>query len=307
MKRLNPKTEVIDGYKVSAEMKKVWQVELDILAEFDRICKKYNLKYIMFDGSLLGVIRHGGIIPWDDDIDVAMTREEFDKFKKVAAKELKKPYFFQTTLNDNVFRSIGQIRNSETTAIMYNEFLKNANQGIFIDIFIMDKLPMNKVKRRTQRRRCRIMKSLLRFYRTYECKEQHSFKSKMIKGFLNVFYGIVGYERFFKHYEKVCAKYNKTDSREYNIVEYVYDDRIIRAEHLEELAEYDFHYMKVPGPKDAEQFLTDYFGDWKTPVVGKDDHGSMFFDAEKPYTEYLNYSVDELKAIGKKKWLDKKR
>lgn len=305
MKKLNPKTEVIDGYEVSAEMKKVWQVELDILSEIDRICKKHKIKYFLFDGSLLGAIRHGGIIPWDDDIDIAMTRDEFNKFAEVAGKELEKPYFFQTTLNDKVFRSIGQVRNSETTAIMYREFLKEANQGIFVDIFIIDKLPMNKVKRAIQRKRCTIMKSLLRFYRVYECKEKYGVKSKVIKFLLDIFYGIVGYERFFKHYEKVCAKYNKTDSKEWNIVEYAYDDRIIRGEHLENFVEYDFNYLKIPGPKDAEQFLTDYFGDWKTPVVGQDDHGNMFFDAEKSYREYLNCSVDELKKIGEKKWLKK--
>ena len=306
MKKLNLKTETIDGYEVSSAMKKVWKVEHDILAEFDRICKKYDLKYIMFDGSLLGLIRHhGGFIPWDDDIDVAMTREEFEKFRKIAQKELKEPYFFQTTLNDKVFRSIGQIRNSETTAIMYKEFLKEANQGIFIDIFIIDKLPKNKLKRLVQKRRCRMMKSLLRFYRVYECKEKHGVKSKIIKFLLDIFYGIFGYENFFKHYEKVCAKYNKTDSTECNIIEYGYDDRIIRLKHLEKTKMCDFYDLRVPIPEEAEEFLTDYFGDWKTPVIGKDDHGNMFFDTEKSYREYLRCSMDELMKIGEKKWLKK--
>ena len=305
MKRLNPKEEVIDGYKVSSDMKKVWQVELDLLAELDRVCKKYDLKYIMFDGSLLGVIRHGGIIPWDDDIDVLMMRDDYDKLLEVAEKEFKKPFFLQNPLNDNLYRGHSQLRNSDTTAIMYDEFNRDANQGIFIDIFVADKLPKNKLKRKIQRRRCRICKSLLRFQRVYDCKEVHNLKSKIIHGILSVFFGIIGYKNFFKHYEKLCAKYNNTNSDVCNINEYLYNAREIRMEHMNNLTTYDFHYMKVPGPKDAEQFLTDYFGDWKTPVIGSDDHGNMFFDAEKPYTEYLDYSIDELKKLGEKKWLKK--
>ena len=305
MKRLNPKSETRSGYKISAEMKKVWQVELDILAELDRVCRKNNLKYMLFDGSLLGAIRHKGIIPWDDDIDVMMMREDYEKFRKIANKELKKPYFFQTSLNDDLFRGLGQIRNSETTAIMLSEFNRKANQGIFIDIFIVDKLPKSKLKRKIQKRRCTFMKSLLRFQKVYECHETHSVKQKIIRGLLNVFYGIVGYKRFFRHYEKVCMKYNNTDSDEYNIVEYAYDDRIIHGEQFMETIDYDFEYMKVPGPKMGEDFLTDYFGNWKKFVVGNDDHGNMFFDAEKPYTEYLEMSVDEIRKIGEKKWLKK--
>ena len=305
MKKINPKSETLSGYKVSAEMKKVWQVEIDILTEIDQICKKNNIKYILFDGTLLGAIRHKGFIPWDDDIDIAMLREDYEKFREIASKELKKPYFFQTSLNDDLFRGLGQVRNSETTAIMYNEFNRKANQGIFVDIFVVDKLPKSKLKQKIQRRRCRFMKSLLRFQKVYECHETHSAKQKIIRGILNVFFGIIGYKRFFCHYEKVCAKYNKTDSDEYNIVEYDYDGRVIRGEHLRETKDYDFEYAQFPGPKKAEEFLTDYFGNWQKFVVGGDDHGNMFFDTEKPYTEYLEMPVEEIRKIGEKKWLKK--
>ncbi len=298
-KRLNLKAETLCGYKVSSKMKKVWQVEMDLLAEFDRVCKKHNLKYIIFDGSLLGTIRHKGFIPWDDDIDVAMTREEYNKLLKIADKEFKEPFFFQNPLNDKVYRGHSQLRDSRTTAIMYTEFNREANQGIFIDIFVVDKMPDNFIKFRIQRRRCRIMKSLLRFYRVYDCNDKHSLKSKIIKKVLDVFYGIIGYENFYRHYEKVCAKYNKTDAKYCNILEYHYGKRKIRVEHMLDITEYPYEYTTVPGPVKAEEFLTDFFGDWKEYVIGGGDHGETFFDPENSYKKYLDKTIDEIKELDK--------
>ena len=93
--------EVRDGYKVSHEMKKVWAVELDLLAEFQRVCKKHNIKYIASGGTMLGAVRHKGFIPWDDDIDLMMLREEYEKLCIVAPSEFKHPYYFQTDRTDN--------------------------------------------------------------------------------------------------------------------------------------------------------------------------------------------------------------
>ena len=83
-------------YKVSKEMKQIWAVELDLLHMFDTVCKKHQLRYFASDGTLLGAIRHHGFIPWDDDIDIAMLREDYDKLCKIGPAEFKHPYFFQS-------------------------------------------------------------------------------------------------------------------------------------------------------------------------------------------------------------------
>ena len=298
-KRLNLKAETLCDYKVSSKMKKIWQAEMDIYEEFERVCKKHNLKYIFCDGSLLGAIRHKGFIPWDDDIDVMMTREEYNKLVKIADKEFKEPFFFQTTLNDDVFRGHAQVRDSRTTAIMYTEFSKNANQGIFIDIFVADKVPENKILRRIHRRRVRICKPLLRYPRVYECKENPNMKDRTIKFILDIFFGIVGYDRFFKHYEKLCAKYNKTDSKICNTIEWAYNFREIRYEHLIDIKNYPFEYLSVPGPVKAEEFLTDFFGDWKEYVIGTGEHGETFFDPDNSYKKYQKMSLKEIRKLDK--------
>ena len=86
--------EVRCGYEVSAKMKKIWAVELDLLAKFIDVCNKHELNYFVDGGTLLGAVRHKGFIPWDDDVDVIMPREDYDKLFEIAAQEFQYPYFF---------------------------------------------------------------------------------------------------------------------------------------------------------------------------------------------------------------------
>ena len=124
-----------DGYLVSAEMKSLWAVQLDLLYELDRVCRKHGIKYILDFGTLLGAIRHKGYIPWDDDIDVSMLREDYDKLLSVASQEFKEPYFLQTEYSDpGSLRPNAQLRNSRTCGILKMDLvpLHGYNQGIFI-------------------------------------------------------------------------------------------------------------------------------------------------------------------------------
>ena len=110
--------EIRDGFLVTADRKKIWQVEMELLEVLDRICCRNGLRYFVDYGTLLGAVRHRGFIPWDNDIDVVMMRPDYERLKLVIAKEgLKEPFFFQTAHTDNVTIMIGKLRNKNTSGV----------------------------------------------------------------------------------------------------------------------------------------------------------------------------------------------
>ena len=121
---------------VAAETKAIGAVELDLLAEFDRVCKRLSLKYTIAYGTLLGAVRHKGFIPWNNDVDVLMLRKDYE-ILCAHADEFKHPYFLQNEEFDpGSGRGHGQLRNSSTTGILKSDMLNGEarysfNQGIF--------------------------------------------------------------------------------------------------------------------------------------------------------------------------------
>ena len=137
------KPEEQEGFWVDEKRKKVWAIEIDLLLEFSRICKKHNLKFFLMFGSLLGAVRHHGFIPWDDDMDVAMPRKDYDRLLQLK-DEFEFPYFLQTPYTDTgYFYAHAKLRNSNTSALDQPFLYQNFNLGMFIDILPIDNLNKN--------------------------------------------------------------------------------------------------------------------------------------------------------------------
>lgn len=116
-------------------LKKLHQIELEILDEFVRICDKYNLEYFLTGGTMLGAMRHQGFIPWDDDIDIGMMRKDYDLFIKYAKTDLDKKYYldcFET--NKEYYLPFAKIRKNNTIFDEEESHHLNNHKGIFIDI-----------------------------------------------------------------------------------------------------------------------------------------------------------------------------
>ena len=130
--------EIMDDFLVTEKRKKIWAVELDLLLAIDAVCRKYDLHYYLFWGSLLGAVRHKGFIPWDDDTDIVLTRGDYEKLLK-HKDEFEDPYFFQTPYTDDgYYYSHAKLRNSNTSAIDYPFLYQGFNLGIFVDILPLD-------------------------------------------------------------------------------------------------------------------------------------------------------------------------
>ena len=133
------KEEVRCDYLISKEMKKTFAILLDLYLTFAELCDKHGLRYYAFSGMLLGAIRHKGFIPWDDDLDVAMPREDYNKLMEIAPKELDYPYFLRTPYTDpECFYSSIVLMNLSTAFIPKIFQKNNFKKGIPLDIFPMD-------------------------------------------------------------------------------------------------------------------------------------------------------------------------
>ena len=130
--------ETICEFYVDETMKKVWAIELDLLYEFDKVCRRHGLTYFLIFGSLLGAVRHHGFIPWDDDMDVIMPRKDYETFLTLG-KEFQAPYFLQTIRTDpGFYYAHAKLRNSNTAAIDYPFLYQGFNLGCFIDVLPLD-------------------------------------------------------------------------------------------------------------------------------------------------------------------------
>ncbi len=133
----------------SEELKKLQNVELELLIEFDRICRKHEITYSIDGGTLLGAVRHGGFIPWDDDADVILTRNEYERFLLVVDQELNTDKFYLQDINRTSGYRWGyaKLRRSNTDFIRLNQEHMPYEQGIFLDIFVGDNVPDNYISR----------------------------------------------------------------------------------------------------------------------------------------------------------------
>lgn len=123
-------------------LKKIQGIEIEILKDFINICEENNLVYFGIAGTAIGAIRHGGFIPWDDDIDVAMPREDFDRFVEIAKQQYNDKYMVMNGVeNENypLLTTRWMIRGTE----FVEHPLKNIDcpLGIFLDIYPLDKIP----------------------------------------------------------------------------------------------------------------------------------------------------------------------
>ena len=128
-------------------LKKLHEVQVEILDEIDKICKENNIPYFLVGGTMLGAVRHKGFSPWDDDVDIGMLREDYDRFKKLCLNSniLNEKYFLHCLDTDeNYWLPFMKVRKNNTT--FGEKFIKNldTHKGVFVDIFPYDNVKYEK-------------------------------------------------------------------------------------------------------------------------------------------------------------------
>ncbi len=141
----------LEGYVMTPEeLRAVQLIELELLCEIDRICRKRDIAYRLIGGTLLGAVRHGGFIPWDDDADVALFRADYERFREACKTELDETrFYFQDQETTPGYRwGYGKLRRRDTLFVRLGQENMPYEQGIFVDLFPSDYLPDTRLGRR---------------------------------------------------------------------------------------------------------------------------------------------------------------
>ena len=290
---MNMETEVRNGFTVTAEMKKVWAVEMKIAKKIFEVCDKYGLPIVSCGGTSIGALRAKGYIPWDDDIDLEMLRKDYDKLVEVAPKEFTHPYFFQCAYTDkNYTHGHAQVRMDNTAAIMPEDIFQDFHQGIFVDIFVLDNVPPTNEGIQELRKKTEPMKKML---------DRVSYASLHIAtltpGSLFTILKDITRKRLsdlskdFAKYEDCFRAVDDKQTEEVCSMAFTWApfERHRRSKHLMEGITYvPFEDMMMPVPNGYHEILTRQFGDYMKPARQPMLHsGFVVLDTERSYTEYL--------------------
>ena len=284
--------EVRCGYTVSAEMKKLWAVELDLLVEFDRVCRKHGITYFADSGTLLGAVRHKGFIPWDDDIDVAMFREDYRKLVRVAEQEFQHPYFFQTPYSDpGLVMGGSRLRNSDTTLISdFENHRPYQNKGCFIDIFVLDYVPERAAALKTTKLFLKGYWRILRYASYYEhyfrTGKTYSVKRRLLGRFSLILKRIFGITNLSRRYEKCCSRWSESHTEKISPLEAERGKYTYQKDWYNSAAWVPFEHISIPVPNGYHEVLSSMFGEYMVMKRISTLHRPLLFDAETPYSEY---------------------
>ncbi len=265
-------------------------VMLELLLQLDSVCRKHDIRYMLFAGSAIGAVRHGGFIPWDDDLDVIMLRDDYERFLEAAAAELDaSKYYVQAEFSKHWPMHFSKLRKNGTACIeRYIPKDKESHRGIYIDIFPCDNLSDSPVVRRLQflaakaviaknlGKRGYITDSILKkvfifFCRCVPIKHLHSFACGINLGETG------SVHTFFAASRK-------------------YEKNVYPREWFTEIAMMPFEGGEYPVSAHYDALLTQLYGDYMslpTPEERMCKVHADLVDTKHSYTDYLDYQSRE--------------
>lgn len=293
--------EIRCGYEVPVKLKKIWAVQLDLMHVFFDVCRKHDIRASVFAGTLLGAVRHGGFIPWDDDADVCMDRQNFDRLLALPKDAFPEPYFLQTGFSDKrFFCPYARLRNSRTTGAIVGEDDPGYNNGIYLDVYVQDGYVHNGLVVYVQSK----LKALV-----WEMLAEVSGRKRARDGFvvwlIHVFrplWQTIGHDRLVRLHNRILSCLTAWTDRVANLT---HDREVFarywqRKDEIADLVLLKFENLEVPAPARYHDVLTRIYGDYSTPpsasLRGKWHQDQILFDPDVPYKDFLNRNTSLCKA-----------
>lgn len=240
-------------------LEEIKNIELNLLIEFDRFCKTNNLKYSLAYGTLLGAIRHKDFIPWDDDIDVMMPREDYNRFFKLTKTvSIGKNIKVLTSENKGYYYHFNKICDENTVAKMSNNV---TNHGIWLDVFPVDNVPDNKLKAKIFHVKARMLRNMIIAGTT-------DFSGKIVgkttvKKILSILTNMVGISKVSNYLNRYVQKYNKQKCTNVSIIHGQYDcNADFPYDCYFTTSEKEFRNHLFPVPKEYDRVLRGLYGEY---------------------------------------------
>jgi len=241
------------------ELTKLQMVLLEMLLELDRVCKLNDIKYCIFAGTMLGAVRHSGFIPWDDDLDVAMFRDEYNKFRDACKRDLDESrFFFQDNTTDPYYRwGYGRIRRKNSEFVRVGQEHMKMRTGIFLDIFPLDGVPNFAPMRGLHNFYCFVLRKLL-----YAEAGRVTGKTVVIRAWYSLL-NKIPHAWTFRRLQKLTTKWK--GSKLVRHLGFPQPKRRIygfERDWFEDLSDICFESHNFPGNNDSNSFLTYHYGDY---------------------------------------------
>lgn len=272
-------------------LKEIQAVQLQILLEVKEICEKHGIRFFLIGGSALGAVRHQGFIPWDEDIDIGILREDYNRFIKIAPKELSDKLFLQTNVTDPKYPTLyAKVRANGTTYIeKESQFLKDEmHQGIFIDVFPLDYVSNNRIVEKIHFR-------VMHFFISIASSQAKNFPSNFLKRSIKKFYSslflyIFGKKNLEKIAEKVASLYSEIKTDKITNFYGRHREKETVPSKVFEKAEYlKFEDSTMPVPHLWDYYLKNLYGNYMEipPDDEKYVHNLVFISSTEDYKEFF--------------------
>lgn len=269
-------------------MTELQRVEFDILKEFVRVCNENGLKYFLVCGSALGSVKYGGFIPWDDDIDVALPRDDYNRFVKLAPSQLADELFLQTYETDEEYPNLyAKLRNSDTAYIEKSSANLCINHGIYIDVFPLDGYPEAKLSQF----RLEFRKKLFKLKQSCSFEGNYSLKVRILRLVLRLLGTHKRTKQNVRSFERLISKYPVENSKIWcNHGNWQGRREYAPRAQYGNGTESVFEGLKVRVPEQYDEYLTQKYGDWKNDLPEEEKQGHHYFtvcDTERSYKSYI--------------------
>lgn len=251
------------------------------LLAVDKVCREHGLHYYIYDGTMLGAVRHGGFIPWDDDLDIAMPREDYEQFMAHAKEWLPEPYEFVCYELDTTYPlPFGKVQDAGTTLIERPHLPYLG--GLYIDVFPIDGVPSNPLLRRLHLVGYDVLKKAV--YMAYRDPYRHGHGPSC---WLPLFCRkVIGQQRLQRMTHRLLLKYPFSKS----MLVCVFDDGfhgVIDKQVLGQPTPVMFEGYEVMGVEHADEYLRHMYGDYMTPPPHDDQrqHCFHYVDFNQSYND----------------------